>query len=436
MESIKLYYYKENDEIISVDTEQIDSKYLEINVKNEDDFVKKITLKNIRINEEIYDKLREIFDSENSATNPHTEYANDKNFIIKHWVSNRSFGELIDMYENEEIKVPDMQRPFVWDSFRSSRLIESIVMGLPIPPLFLLETDNNAYEVIDGYQRLTTLYNYVNGYPWSGYQEGKRNVTSRLSKNLVISSIRGKAFKELNDDQKKMIKRSTVPLIEFKQLNPENFASKYLIFERINTGSEKLSSMQIRKSLAYGDYIKDLYNAANNQKFISLFSNSQLKKDIHVEAFLRIIAISDIVYLRYSPTQNGLENILNEYCERKKEECIPQKKVEYIFESISELKKVFKNTEIFRRVNSKNNYEGLMNISILESLIGTIVECKSNNEQYIIDDNRYKDTMKSIYEESISGNENNPFSFSTGAIESMKKRFAICESIINRERVK
>ena len=85
---------------------------------------------------------------------------------------------------------------------------------------------------------------------------------------------------------------------------------------------------------------------------------------------------------------------------------------------------------------SKNNYEGLMNISILESLIGTIVECKSNNEQYIIDDNRYKDTMKSIYEESISGNENNPFSFSTGAIESMKKRFAICESIINRERVK
>lgn len=430
---MKLYYYEENKEIISVDTDQINSNYTEISVANEDDFLEKMYSKNIIINEEINEKLREIFDSVNSANNLYVENADDSNFIIKHWVSNRSFGELIDMYENNEIIVPDMQRPFVWDSFKSSRLIESIVMGLPIPPLFLLEIDNNVYEIIDGYQRLTTLYNYVKGNPWSGCQVGKRKVKSKLSKNLVISSIRGKTFDELNDAQKRIIKRSTIPLIEFKQLNPENFTSKYLIFERINTGSEKLSSMQIRKSLAYGSYIKDLYKEANDYRFINLFSNSQIKKDLHIEAFLRIIAISDIVYFRFDSTQNGLENILNEYCENKKNERLDSRRVEYIFESIVEIKDKFEDINMFRKVNSNGEYEGLMNISILESLIGAIVECKIHSHEYIIDEEKYKHNMKKVVEDSISGRENNPFSFSTGAIESMKNRFKICERIIRRQ---
>ena len=429
MESINIYFNYVNDEIVSVHTERVDSKFEGVTVVNEDEFISLMRARGLKINEDISENLREIFDNVNALESINDESNDDKKFIIKHWVSNRSFGELIDMFENEEIKVPDMQRPFVWDSFRSSRLIESIVMGLQIPPLFLLEVDNNVYEIIDGYQRLTTLYNFVKGNPWVG-KKGKRNITSKLSKNLVIPSIRGKSFSELSDDQKRIIKRSTIPLIEFKQLNPDNYTSKYLIFERINTGSEKLSSMQIRKSLAYGSFINQLYREANQKEFITLFSNSQIKKDLHTEAFLRIIAISDIVYNRFKPTQSGLENILNEYCEEKKQETIDSSRINFVFDTIGELKEIFIKENMFRRVNHNGDYEGLMNISILESIIGVIVEAKMNKQDYKIDEEAYKVNMKQVYERSISGEQNNPFSFSTGAIESMKSRFNICETII------
>lgn len=85
---------------------------------------------------------------------------------------------------------------------------------------------------------------------------------------------------------------------------------------------------------------------------------------------------------------------------------------------------------MFRRVNHNGDYEGLMNISILESIIGVIVEAKMNKQDYKIDEEAYKVNMKQVYERSISGEQNNPFSFSTGAIESMKSRFNICETII------
>lgn len=424
---MKLYYQLENESILAINEEMQNENDHFIEAKNEDDLYEKIKLKNIEVSEEISEIIHQIFESNNSVGE---SYQKVNNFKIKHWVSNRSFGELIDMYDNEEIKIPDMQRRFVWDSHKSSRLIESILMGLPIPPLFLLEIDNNIYEIVDGYQRLNTLYTFVKGFPWSGHKEGKRNVAAKLSRNLESSDIAGKSFSELTMEQQRIIKRSTIPLIEFKQLDPNNFSSKYLIFERINTGSEKLSSMQIRKSLAFGIFIESLYEKAHEKRFIHLFSSRQIKKDLHVEALLRIIAISDIVYNRFTPLQNGLINILNEYCETNKSDKIDDNRISYIFDAITELEEHFYSNDLFKRVNSDNEYEGLMNTSILEAIIGVIVEYKTLNKSYQINENRYKNKMKEIYEASILGDIQNPFSTSTGSIESMKRRFNICEEIL------
>lgn len=424
---MELYYQLENKSILSINEEMQNENDYFIDVNNEDALYAKFQNENIEVSEEISEIIHQIFESNNSIGESHQKV---NNFKIKHWVSNRSFGELIDMYDNKEIRIPDMQRRFVWDSNKSSRLIESILMGLPIPPLFLLEIDNNIYEIVDGYQRLNTLYTFVKGYPWSGYKKGKRNVAAKLSRNLESSDIAGKSFNELTTEQQRIIKRSTIPLIEFKQLDPNNFSSKYLIFERINTGSEKLSSMQIRKSLAFGIFIESLYNKAHEEKFIHLFSSRQIKKDLHVEALLRILAISDIVYNRFTPIQNGLINILNEYCETNKSNEVDDNRISFIFDAITELEEHFSSNHLFKRVNSDNDYEGLMNTSILEAVIGVIVEYKTLNKPYQINENRYKNKMKEIYEASILGYIQNPFSTSTGSIESMKRRFNICEEIL------
>lgn len=418
-----LYLYIENNKIIDVNTEEVSENFKEYNINSIDALYEQLKISDI--SEDIEEKLRELLSTDE-----------DKNIItsydIKHWVSNRSFGELIDMYENQEIKKPEMQREFIWDSLKSSRLIESIILGLPIPPLFLLEIGKNKYEIIDGYQRLITLVNYVTGKPWYYNPKAKRNQASRLSSKLLLNEICGKTFKDLPEEMKRTIKRSTIPLIEFRQIVPENHNSKYLIFERINTGSEKLNLMQIRKSLAYGPFIKSLYKyAQQNEKFLNLFSSNAIKKDEHVEAFLRIKVMSDIYYKNYLPTTSGMKYILNEYCENNKNKEILEDFYLTFCEGINFCYNFFENDikKMFRRINEEDKSIGNLNISILEAFLGVLSTKNLDNLDSKKTWRNYNSKIKQLF----NSERENPFSISTGTIDSIKQRFEIFETIIEEK---
>lgn len=429
MEKIKIYYKSSEKRIIGISTEaNIEGYSKQIEAENFDNAISEFCKENYELNDEQKEELEEIFSDDESTA----EYANEdlnEGFKIKHWVSNRSFGELIDMYENKEIKIPEMQREFVWNSIKSSRLIESIVLGLPIPPLFLLEVNDNEYEIIDGYQRLTTVFNFVQGNPWGGKKAEGRNITSKLSTKNILSEIAGKKFSDLDEKYQRKIRRSTIPLMEFKQLTPGDFSSKYLIFERINTGSDKLNAMQIRKSLAFGKFMICLYKYANsNEKYLSLFSVSQIKKDAHVEALLRFLAITDLVYGKVKIKRKGIKNILDEYCETYRNSEVSEKRIFHFFEGLDILLDIFGENNIFRRVNSDNKYEGVLNIGVLEALLGTIVEEKIEVSKDIED--KYKNVMRSVYDDAILNKEPNPFSANTGTEEMIRKRYKITKEIL------
>lgn len=408
-----------DNKILDLHTECIGDEYEKYEIKDMQDFYKKFGKYTPK--EEIENKIEELL---NNDREPETV----SSYNIKHWVSNRSFGELIDMYLCGEIKKPDMQREFVWDSLKCSRLIESIILGLPIPPLFLLEVGKNQYEVIDGFQRITTFVNYVSGNPWY-FKEGlKRKIPSKLSKS-VSKEIEGRTFEQLDPEYQKMIKRSTIPLIEFRQLEPDNYSSKYLIFERINTGSEKLNPMQIRKSLAHGEFINSLFERANsNPQFKALFSLGNIKRDLHVEAFLRVIAMSAIIFDNFKISKPGICNILNEYCEINRQHSITEEFIDRFDKAIQRVYAIFETpNQIFRRVEKKGNeyvFSGNLNISIMEAFLGTLLHCETNkNEEQILC--AYK---KIMYEKGSL--KENPFTVSTGIELSIRKRFEICQDIL------
>ncbi|MFW5458212.1 DUF262 domain-containing protein [Streptococcus hyovaginalis] len=420
---MKIYYYHENHSVLGISTEETEQYTDFLDVSSLEEFMGELSKLKISCEDsDVIENLNEIFLDDESS--------HEETFSIKHWVSNRSFGELVDMYKYDEITVPNMQRKFVWTSSKSSRLIESIILGLPIPPLFLLEVSDNKYEIIDGYQRLTTLFNFIEGNPWTGKKVNGRNIASRLSRKNIIKDIRGKTFEELSSDQKTKIKRSTIPLVEFRQLNPGDFSSKYLIFERINTGSEKLNGMQIRKSLAYGSFMENLYELANSDNdFLSLFSSSQIKKDMHVEALMRIIVMSDIYYKRFIPKKEGIKNILDEYGEENKEDSLKIEKISSIFENIRILLKLFGPQKIFRRVNSDGEYEGMTNFAIMESIVGVMTE---ENIKLSCDfEKNYVATFTNIWDSYILDEADNPFSASTGSISSIINRFEIIRSLFS-----
>lgn len=418
--------------LLDVFEENVTGEFIEKEFINLDDFYSNIKYE---FDEDLDEKIKELLSDTESIKNTLSSYE------IKHWVSNRSFGELIDMYENDEIIKPKMQREFVWDSIKCSRLIESIIMGLPIPPLFLLEISKNKYEIIDGFQRLTTVYNFVSGNPWAGKVEGKRNIVSKLS-SKISDELQNKTFAQLESEHQRIIRRSTIPLIEFKQLEPENNSSKYVIFERINTGSEKLNPMQIRKSLSYGKFIQDLYiSSKQNDKFMSLFSISSIKKDSHAEAYLRVLVMTELIYRGYKNKDTGINGILNEYCDKNKEKEIKQDFKDRFNFSMEFSLEVFKDyKDMFRRVEKDSGgnlqFSGNLNVSILEAFVGSIMYCDRNNLDSIEEvRKKYLHKMNEILEKALENKGDNPFNTSTGKKESIESRFKICEWIIKKENV-
>ena len=135
-----------------------------------------------------------------------------------------------------------------------------------------------------------------------------------------------------------------------------------------------------------------------------------------------------MVYGKIQIKRNGIKNILDEYCELCRNRNISEDRIKQFFKILHELLQIFGSENIFRRVNSDDKYEGVLNIGILEALLGTIVEEGISVKEDI--ESMYKSIMKRIYEDAILDKKPNPFSANTGTEEMIKKRYEITKEII------
>ncbi|WP_271006435.1 DUF262 domain-containing protein [Listeria seeligeri] len=184
-----------NNEILDItNNENVDFEAVDVN--DLDEAVDYFSNKEWTYDEIIVTDLERLFEEEENVL---------EIYDIKVSTENRSFNELADMFSEKEIEIPDMQRSFVWDTNKCSKLIESILIGLPIPPLFFMDKGDNLYEVIDGLQRLTAISNFILGNNWGNITNSvQRNNTAKLSPN-VDSTIRGKRFVDLIASQQKKL---------------------------------------------------------------------------------------------------------------------------------------------------------------------------------------------------------------------------------------
>lgn len=139
------------------------------------------------------------------------DYSDDSLFNISSWGADLSFRELISMYEEDELVKPELQRKYVWDKVEASRFIESILLGLPVPSVFLAQSGSQKL-IVDGYQRIMTVYDYMRGI----FSTDKK--VFRLSNSEKINARwRNKAFSELSTDDQRKIKSTTIHAIIFEQ---------------------------------------------------------------------------------------------------------------------------------------------------------------------------------------------------------------------------
>jgi len=195
---------------------------------------------------------------------------------------------------------PDFQRRFVWDAKKSSRLIESALLDIPLPVIYLFEEKDGKEYVIDGQQRLTAFFSFIDG----RFPEER---DFKLTGLKVFTELNRKSFKELDEELQDKIRYCKIRTITFRKESGTDL--KFEVFERLNTGAVSLNDQELRNCVYRGPYnelLKQLSKDADFMYLIGLKKPDKRMKD--VELVLRFAAFYHSTYLNYKPPMRKFLN--------------------------------------------------------------------------------------------------------------------------------
>lgn len=276
-----------------------------------------------------------------------------------------SFGEIINMYRDKEIIIsPEYQRAFRWDQQRQSDFIESILLGIPFPSIFVATNPDGKWELIDGLQRVSTVLAFFNelkdedgnSYPKNGL---------KLVEGSMIKSLKDVTIDTLPLEYKLQIKRTPcrVEII----LKESEFKMRYELFKRLNTGGEGLSRQEIRNCIfrgldsRYTDFVAEL---SNNELFRQIVCINKTNEEMmyYEELVLRYLTLKNSG-TRYS--QANIQDYMDEYLESQCKNYNEQKTCDdkKIFENVMGVLENLKDRDIFKlgkRYFTTSMYDAIM----------------------------------------------------------------------------
>jgi hypothetical protein len=190
---------------------------------------------------------------------------------------------LVKRIDEESIFIPPFQRRYIWDKRRASKFVESLLLGLPVPGIFLSkEEETNKLLVIDGHQRLRTLECFYSGI----FADGKEFQLIDVQKQY-----KGKTYKSISEEDRRRLDDSIIHATIVKQDEPsDDNSSIYQLFNRLNTGGVNLTAQELRACLYHGELNELLEFLNNNKDWRELFGpiNKRLRDK---ELILRFIAL-------------------------------------------------------------------------------------------------------------------------------------------------
>lgn len=287
---------------------------------------------------------------------------------------------------------PEFQREYVWTQKQKSELIESILMGIPIPIVYLFQTKDTLIQVVDGRQRIAAIIEFMND-------------KFRLTELQIIKNIKGKKFKDLEPIQKRKIEDYQIDTYLIQPPTPERV--KFDIFDRVNRGGTKLNKQEMRNALYQGQttkLIKELSELDSFKKATDNSIKSKQMKDRYI--ILRFISF----YLYFSKKLDGIEYKSNiddflaeimQYLNKADSQLIIQLK--NMFDET--MKFAYKNfgTDVFRFSNEGYSNKRPVNMALFECLSFAFALCIQNNIKI---DKKELDNLKNKFDESgkfISG---------------------------------
>lgn len=218
----------------------------------------------------------------------------------------RSLYEFVRLYQKGTLILnPEWQRNFVWKPKQQSLLIESFLIDLPVPVVYLAQNDQEKYEVVDGLQRLTTVIEFIAG---SG-----KVLPSGLTDLKYLKKYKGYKFVDLPENLQNKLENAYLRTFQIPNTMPKDML--FQVFERLNTGGTSLNSMEIRNCIYRGklnSLIKELSQYAPFVECVNQKNISQRMKDRNL--VLRFLAFYECHYTKCIQSK-GLDSFLNDFCE-------------------------------------------------------------------------------------------------------------------------
>ncbi len=306
-----------------------------------------------------------------------------------------SIGEMINLYNDEEIDIhPEFQRIYRWNIEQKSKLIESILLGIPLPSIFVAQREDGIWDVVDGLQRLSTIFSFLGIL---------KDVNDKILPPLELTgteylpSLDGKVWnhptdstKEIPTDWKRAFKREKIDLKIIKRESESN--TKYDLFQRLNTGGSTLSPQEVRNCLLIMidneryEWLQKLSEYENFRTCLPITDkaeNEQYYMELALRYFVYRYSKSEIITQYRDDISNYITDQMrilfdpaNTFDMRAEEENFKR-----VFDLFNEM--LAENS--FRKYNSeKVKYEGGFSVALYEVLaIGVGASNKLNNNIYI-----------------------------------------------------
>ncbi|EON17354.1 hypothetical protein C265_22996 [Cupriavidus sp. GA3-3] len=222
-----------------------------------------------------------------------------------------SIGEIVTMYEDGEIIIdPEFQRLFRWDIGQKSKLVESLLLGIPLPSIFVFERADGSWELIDGLQRISTILEFMGRLRDPG---GNLHSPSILEATKYLPSLHNAVWEVSErildvpaDDQRSIDKTQQLAIrrgrlgVEILK-RPSDDQTKFDLFQRLNAGGSQANAQELRNCIMLminGDYFRAVKNAAEQPSFRSVISvtEDQAERQRHLEMAVRFLVHTKVPY--------------------------------------------------------------------------------------------------------------------------------------------
>ena len=341
-----------------------------------------------------------------------------------------SLGELANLYRDGELQLhPEFQRQFRWTEKQKSNLIESVMLGIPLPPIFVVQEENGVWDVIDGLQRLSTFFEFMG---ILRERDGSIRKPSTLMKTKFLPSLEGKIWenKETGDNENTFTQAQRIDFKRVKILitiitKDSDKDAKFELFQRLNTGGSSLTDQEVRNCLMLmtdENFYCFVRNLADDENFKSVLALSERQNDekYDMELVCRYLAgkytatntfrnLSDI-----SEFVNERMLFLSRDCNFNKEKEMNEFKL--LFSILHSL-----DIHPFAKYNaSKQTFEGMFLISAFEVIAIGLGKCV--NKYSLSDSSIILEKIKHLWD-------NEAFLSVSGTGKSAKTRMSSCIDI-------